>query len=550
MSSQKCDRTCTRRTCTASHSRRRRLAATALFVIMGTLLSPQSFAQLAKGTGKFLGGATSNPVWSKFNAYWNQITPGNAGKWAWVEGVRGTMNTTDFDVIYNHATSSGIPFKDHTFVWGAQEPLWVASLDSASQRLEVEEWFRFMGEKYSSMTFVDVVNEPFHQPPSYKQALGGDGATGWDWVITAFQLARQYCMKGVKLHLNEYNVLGNNAAATNYINLITLLKDRGLIDGIGIQGHYFEFRSHTDATSNIYVYDTLTIKSNLDRIAALGLPIYISEFDVDESNDANQLSQYKVYFPMLWTHPGVKGITFWGYIQNDIWTAHPNTYLLYSDGRERPVLPWLRKFVTIPSPPVLVSPVGTSGEPRNPRLIWRSSNSARSYRIQLSASGGMSTFVVDTTIVDTVFQSIPLAANARYYWHVRASNDSGTSAYTTTAVFMTGDQILAVEKTEEMPREFALHQNYPNPFNPATRINFSLPSQSPNSAEGRVGVGYMTTLKVYDLLGREVAVLVNEVKPAGKYEFQFDASGLASGVYVYRLSAGKYAMTRTMAVLK
>jgi hypothetical protein len=101
-----------------------------------------------------------------------------------------------------------------------------------------------------------------------------------------------------------------------------------------------------------------------------------------------------------------------------------------------------------------------------------------------------------------------------------------------------------------LPTEYALEQNYPNPFNPATRINYSLPSQSPNSAEGRVGVGYMTTLKVYDLLGREVAVLVNEQKPAGSYEVQFDASGLASGVYVYRMVAGSFTAARKMVLTR
>lgn len=74
--------------------------------------------------------------------------------------------------------------------------------------------------------------------------------------------------------------------------------------------------------------------------------------------------------------------------------------------------------------------------------------------------------------------------------------------------------------------EFALEQNYPNPFNPTTIIQYSLSDMQ------------FVSLKVYDILGREVATLVNEEKPAGRYEVEFDGSGLTSGVYFYRLSAG------------
>jgi hypothetical protein len=101
-----------------------------------------------------------------------------------------------------------------------------------------------------------------------------------------------------------------------------------------------------------------------------------------------------------------------------------------------------------------------------------------------------------------------------------------------------------------LPDRYKLEQNYPNPFNPTTTINFSLPSQSPSNAEGRDGVWYTTTLRVYDLLGREVAVLVNEQRPAGKYEIQFNASGLASGTYLYRLTAGSYVESKRMILIR
>lgn len=86
-----------------------------------------------------------------------------------------------------------------------------------------------------------------------------------------------------------------------------------------------------------------TIKNNLDKLAATGLPIYISEFEVDISDDNEQLKEYQRRFPVLWEHLGVKGITLWGYIQYRIWKV--NGYLIRADGTERPALQWLRSYL-------------------------------------------------------------------------------------------------------------------------------------------------------------------------------------------------------------
>ncbi len=86
--------------------------------------------------------------------------------------------------------------------------------------------------------------------------------------------------------------------------------------------------------------------------------------------------------------------------------------------------------------------------------------------------------------------------------------------------------------------EFKLEQNYPNPFNPNTVISYQLP------VNGNV------TLKIYDVLGNEVTTLVNEEKPAGRYEVDFTASSLTSGVYFYKLAAGNYLVTKKMILMK
>ncbi len=93
-------------------------------------------------------------------------------------------------------------------------------------------------------------------------------------------------------------------------------------------------------------------------------------------------------------------------------------------------------------------------------------------------------------------------------------------------------------KDEEIPKVFALDQNYPNPFNPSTTILFSIPQR------GNV------SLKIYDVLGNEVATLVNDEKPAGMYEVEFDASQLSSGVYFYRIITDSFIQTKKMILIR
>jgi hypothetical protein len=94
------------------------------------------------------------------------------------------------------------------------------------------------------------------------------------------------------------------------------------------------------------------------------------------------------------------------------------------------------------------------------------------------------------------------------------------------------------EVSSEIPATFKLEQNYPNPFNPSTTISFSIPFSA------------FTSLKVYDILGNEVASLMSEEKLAGEYNITFDASALTSGVYLYRLNAGNFSAMKKMILLR
>jgi hypothetical protein len=92
--------------------------------------------------------------------------------------------------------------------------------------------------------------------------------------------------------------------------------------------------------------------------------------------------------------------------------------------------------------------------------------------------------------------------------------------------------------SQAYPSQFCLYQNYPNPFNPSTTIEFALPKST------------FVTLKVYNLLGEEVATLAEEKRAAGIHKINWDARGLASGVYVYRLEAGSFIQTKKLILMR
>jgi hypothetical protein len=107
---------------------------------------------------------------------------------------------------------------------------------------------------------------------------------------------------------------------------------------------------------------------------------------------------------------------------------------------------------------------------------------------------------------------------------------------------MTGTIIVqepvSVPNDELITEEFELKQNYPNPFNPSTSIQYAISTRQ------------FVTLKVYNILGDEIATLVNEEKPSGVYDVKFDAAGLSSGMYIYKLQAGSFVETKKMIMLK
>ncbi|RYZ02733.1 MAG: carbohydrate-binding protein [Myxococcales bacterium] len=280
---------------------------------------------------KFLGTAPGGPEdYTHLLSYFDQLTPENAGKWGVVEAERDVMSFGELDAAYAFSREHGLRFKLHTLIWGQQQPAWLAALSPEEQLAEIKEWFAALSARYPDAEMVDVVNEPLHAVPSYAAALGGAGQTGWDWMIRSFELARQYFPRS-QLLLNDYNILILEPFTAQYVELVELLDERGLIDGIGEQSHFLERA------------ELPVVQANLNTLAATGLPLYISELDVSFADDARQAQRLRDLFSLFWAHPSVVGVTHWGHLQGSMF--RPNAYLVRADGTQRPSLTWLQCFV-------------------------------------------------------------------------------------------------------------------------------------------------------------------------------------------------------------
>ncbi|WP_437585800.1 endo-1,4-beta-xylanase [Sorangium sp. So ce1000] len=284
-------------------------------------------------TGKFVGNITTDrAVRDGFVRYWNQITPEIEGRWSSVEPSRGERDWSRLDAIYTYAQDNDIPFMQHSFVWGATPPTWLGRLSAEEQRQAVMGWMQAFCQRYPDTKYIVVVNEPPpHTTPSFKEAIGGAGESGYDWIVNSFKWARELC-PGATLLLNDYNIIEYESEHDHFVAMLKAALDAGApIDAIGAQAH------------DVYKKDTSTVKGFIDRFADMGLPVYITELDIDLADDEEQRRVMEEQFTMLYSHSAVKGITFYGYIVGSTWRS--NTGVMRPDGTMRPAMAWLMDFL-------------------------------------------------------------------------------------------------------------------------------------------------------------------------------------------------------------
>lgn len=199
-------------------------------------------------------------------------------------------------------------------------------------------------------------------------------------------------------------------------------------------------------------------------------------------------------------------------------------------------------YGSVPIAPTLVSPAdGAVGISTTPVLDWNDVANASTYGVQVSGNVNFTTTLVNATNLTTSTYTVGsgiLSNNVTYFWRASASNGLGTSPFSLIRFFTTA--LVGVVNTQEIPDVFSLHQNYPNPFNPVTKIKFDLPA-------GDFG---KINLTVYDINGKVVSELLNTEYAAGKWEVDFNASSLGSGVYFCKLTAGNYSALNKMMLVK
>ncbi len=316
------------------------------FLLCGMFFYPQIVkAQLSSNPDKFLGNITTgnNQVdWGgvePFRSLWNQITPENATKWDACEPSRKNFTFGGADVSANYAKKWGFPFKFHTLIWGAQYPSWVNNLSTTEQTKAITEWFDGVKAHYPNLEIIDVVNEAIagHQPAPYRAALGGEGKTGYDWIIKAFEMAHERWPDAILVY-NDFNTF--RWQKTEFIDLVRTLRDAGApIDAYGCQSH--------DLT-DMGVDDFKSAMTEIQN--ALKMPMYSTEYDIGTNNDALQEQRYKEQIPYMWEADYCAGVTLWGYVYGQTWTGNEKDGTrgnsgIIRDGEDRPAMTWLRSYM-------------------------------------------------------------------------------------------------------------------------------------------------------------------------------------------------------------
>lgn len=303
---------------------------------------------MSAGKGKYLANIlASSTVRPDYLTYWNGVTAENAHKWGSIERTRDQMNWWQADGIYNFAQQNHLMFRYHAIAWGSQYPQWLENLEPEEFQAEIEEYMAEIAARYPHVDQFDVLNENMYMntwngqehaagTPYFRAGLGGPGETGYDWVIWLFEKARHY-FPNSKLIMNDFELENNPSGIREMLDVVEVLRDRGLIDGFGTQAHTFNVDGMWNQTS--------TLSDRIDLMASSGVPVYVTELDItgDPASEANQLRSYENIFPVFWEHPAVAGITLWGYVEGSTWRE--GTGIINRNGSKRSALEWLEQYM-------------------------------------------------------------------------------------------------------------------------------------------------------------------------------------------------------------
>jgi endo-1,4-beta-xylanase len=435
----------------------------------------------------------------------------------------------------NWAQRQGFKVRGHTLVWHSQTPGTGFFRDGYSstgtrltkevmtRRMEnyIKEVVRLIHEGWPGLLLAcDVVNEAVNDGTGTDRSASNEWYTTFGdntYIMKAFEFARKYTLQygetQIKLYYNDYNT-HDASKANGIVRICGPIFRAGNLDGIGMQEH--------DAIATPTAAQWKASYTKFDTVCS---EMAVTEFDVKPNAytseglaaQANQVGALlKCFVEKSYRSGRGKIVNFTKDGLNDRYTFVPNSSFWDSTDRCKPAFyAAVAVGLNYNALDSMIAYADTLHESRFTPESWATMAAALA-----SARGAM---VQDYSASVSAADALGQAKNT-----LKAAIEGLVQGTSTVAAH------------EQSPTTYALDQNYPNPFNPETRIGFRIPGDGASQVR----------LAVYDLLGREVAVLVNEPKPPGSYEVTFDAAGLASGVYAFRLSAGEYTQARTMIVVK
>jgi endo-1,4-beta-xylanase len=428
----------------------------------------------------------------------------------------------------NWAQRQGFKFRGHTLVWHSQTPgtaffrtgyaaggTYVGK-DTMTARMDsyIKDVIRLIHEGWPGLLLaIDVVNEAVNDD-------GTDRATGNEWYTTfgdnsfimqAFEITRKYTVQygetQIQLYYNDYNT-STASKANGIVRVCGPIFRAGYLDGIGMQEH--------DGINSPTAAQWIASYNKFDTICTV---MAVTELDVKSTDLTAQANQFGVLLKCFVersyrsgrgkivnvTKDGLSDTSTFN-ANSSIWDTHnqckPSFYEFANVGINYNALD------------SIISYAGTLQQNKYTTESWTS-------------FGGALTFAQNAKTQNYSASSSTAAALGQ-------AKDSLMIAINGLVPIVTAVHSV----NENNPKVFALSQNYPNPFNPTTQIKYSVPQS-----------GYIS-LKVYNLLGVEVATLFAGVRQAGNYIAAFDGKELASGVYLYRLQANNFMETKKLILLK
>jgi endo-1,4-beta-xylanase len=437
----------------------------------------------------------------------------------------------------NWAARQGFTFRGHTLVWHNQTPaaFFYSGYTTSGARLTKAQMMQRMGNYIEEvirlihtgwpglLAAFDVVNEAIDDATGAVRRTGNDWYTTFGdttYVMAAFQLARQYTVQygetQIKLYYNDYNT-ETPAKADGIVRLCTPIFQAGYLDGIGMQEH-----------NNLSTPTAQGFIASYNKFSPICSEMSVTELDVATGSAtpsaailATQANQYATLFKcfversLLSGRGKIVNVSKDGL--NDQYTFQTNQSSSLWDALNKckpAFFAVARVGIYYNALDSLISYADTLKSSDYTPMSWITLNGFLNYAHSAIAQNYSPSVSADTALMNaTNYLRTAIAELIPNPNGVPPSNERGV-------------------------RVFALGQNYPNPFNPSTLISYSIPSGGPVS------------LKVYDILGKEVATLFEGVRQPGSYTARFDGTGLSSGVYLYRLQAGSMVETRKLVIVR